>query len=137
MRGVAAETRLAFERRLRAVPRGPGVPNNQTMSLHKAASETNRGIEPWELHSELVLVCQEVSERARELLPERDPDAFLARRREPVLLVTGTIEEPHANSSLFVAVVGHALWRLAETARIAFFTVGMVVALALLAEALH
>jgi hypothetical protein len=137
MSGVAAETRLAFERRLRAVPRGPGAANNKTASLNKAVSEKNGGIEPWELHSELVLVCQEVSARARELLPERDPDAFLARRREPVLLATRTIEEPHANTSLFVAVVGHALWRLAETARIAFFTVGIVVALALLAEALH
>jgi hypothetical protein len=134
---VEDETRLAFERGLRTVPRGPGASNNQTVSLHNAVSEKNRGIEPWELHSELVLVCHEVAERARELLPERDPDAFLARLREPVLLGTGTIEEPHANTSVIVAVVGHALWRLAETARIAFFTVGLVVALALLAEALH
>jgi hypothetical protein len=36
-----------------------------------------------------------------------------------------------------MAVVGYALWRLGETARIAFFTVGIVVALALLAEVLH
>jgi hypothetical protein len=137
MSGVAAETRLAFERRLRAVPMDSGASRPRTVSLHEALSEKSRGIEPWEVHSELVLVCPEVSERARELLPTRDPDAFLARRREPVLLATGTIEEPHANTSLVVAVVGHALWRLAETARIAFFTVGMVVALALLAEALH
>lgn len=114
-----------------------GASRPRTVSLHEALSEKSRGIEPWEVHSELVLVCPEVSERARELLPTRDPDAFLARGREPVLLATGTIEEPHANTSLVVAVVGHALWRLAETARIAFFTVGMVVALALLAEALH
>jgi hypothetical protein len=114
-----------------------GASRPPTVSLHEALSEKNRDIEPWELHSELVLVCPKVSERARELLPERDPDAFLARPREPVLLGTATIEEPHANTSVFVAVVGHTLWRLAETARIAFFTVGMVVALALLAEALH
>jgi hypothetical protein len=137
MSGVAAETRLAFERRLRAVPMDSGASRPRTVSLHEALSEKSRGIEPWEVHSELVLVCPEVSERARELLPTRDPDAFLARGREPVLLATGTIEEPHANTSLVVAVVGHALWRLAETARIAFFAVGMVVALALLAEALH
>src|SRR4029450_2178057 len=137
MSGVAAETRLAFERRLRAVPMDSGASRPRTVSLHEALSEKSRGIEPREVHSELVLVCPEVSERARELLPTRDPDAFLARGREPVLLATGTIEEPHANPSPVVAVVGHALWRLAETARIAFFTVGMVVALALLAEALH
>jgi hypothetical protein len=134
---VADETRLAFERRLRTVPRGPGASNNQTVALHEAVSEKKGGIEPWELHSELVLVCQEVSERARELLPERDPDAFLTKRREPVLLGACTIEEPHANMSVLVAVVGHALRRVVETARIAFFTVGIVVALALLAEALH
>jgi hypothetical protein len=137
MSGVAAETRLAFERRLRDVPMESSASRLRTVSRHDALSEKNSDIEPWEVHSELALVCPEVSERVRELLPERDPDAFLARRREPVLLATGTIEEPHANTSLFVAVVGHALWRLAETARIAFFTVGIVVALALLAEALH
>jgi hypothetical protein len=137
MSGVAAETRLAFERRLRDVPIESSASRIRTVSMDEALSEKNCDIEPWELHSELVLVCQEVSERARELLPERDPDAFLTRRREPVLLATGAIEEPHANTSLFVAVVGHALWRLAETARIAFFTVGIAVALALLAEALH
>jgi hypothetical protein len=137
MSGVAAETRLAFERRLRDVPMKSSASRLRTVSLHEALSEKNCDIEPWEVHSELALVCPEVSERVRELLPKRDPDAFLARRREPVLLATGTIEEPHANTSLFVAVVGHALWRLAETARIAFFTVGMVVGLALLAEALH
>ena len=36
-------------------------------------------IELWELHSELVLVSPEVCRRALELLPERDPDAFLVR----------------------------------------------------------
>jgi len=137
MSGVAAETRLAFERRLRAVPRGTSASNNQTASLNEAISEKNGGIEPWELHSELVLVCHEVSARARELLPERDPDAFLGRPREPGLLSARTIEEPHANTSVLMAVVGYALWRLGETARIAFFTVGIVVALALLAEVLH
>ena len=100
---------------------------------------TQGDIEPWELHSELVLVCPEVCERARELLPERDPDAFLARPREPVLLAAGAIEEAkHTTSLPFpVAVVGYAFWRLLGTARIALFTVCGVVALALLAEVLH
>src|SRR6478735_8276000 len=47
---------------------------------------TSEDIEPWELHSELVLVCPEVGQRARELLSEHDPNAFLTRPREPVLL---------------------------------------------------
>jgi hypothetical protein len=98
----------------------------------------NRQIEPWELHSELALVCPEVCERARELLPERDPDAFLARAREPVsLLETRTVDEPQRRSSLLVALVGYAVWRLLETARIALFTLTAVIVLALLAELLH
>jgi hypothetical protein len=71
MSSVAAETRLAFERRLRAVPMS-GASRPRTGSLHEAVSEKNRDIEPWEVHSELVLVCPEVCERARALLPERD-----------------------------------------------------------------
>jgi hypothetical protein len=35
------------------------------------------------------------------------------------------------------AVVGYALWRLIGTARIALFTVGGVIMVALLAEVLH
>jgi hypothetical protein len=98
----------------------------------------DRQIEPWELHSELVLVCPEVCERARKLLPERDPDAFLATGREPVLLpATRTIHEPQQRSSLLVALVGYAVWRLLETARIALFTLTAVIVLALLAELLH
>jgi hypothetical protein len=137
MSGVAAETRLAFERRLRAVPIEAGASRPRTVSLHEALSEKNCDIEPWEVHSELVLVCPEVSERARELVPERDPYAFLARPREPALRRTGTVHEPQVNTGLPVAIVVYALCRLAETARSAFVAVAGVVALALLAEVLH
>src|SRR5215211_790098 len=44
-----------------------------------AADTVVEEIELWELHSELVLVCPEVCRRALELLPERDPDAFLTQ----------------------------------------------------------
>jgi len=40
-------------------------------------------IQPWELHSELMYVDPEVRRRALELLPERDPYAFLARAPSP------------------------------------------------------
>jgi hypothetical protein len=107
------------------------------VSLHEALSEKNRDIAPWEVHSELVLVCPEVCERARELLPERDPDAFLSRLREPAPLLEAAPDAVAIAPSPFVAAVAYALWRLAETARVALIAVGAVVVLALLAEVLH
>jgi hypothetical protein len=136
MSSVAAETRLAFERRLRAVPMS-GASRPRTGSLHEAVSEKNRDIEPWEVHSELVLVCPEVCERARALLPERDPDAFLARLREAAPALETAPDAVAIAPSPSVAVVAYTLWRLAETARVALVAVGAVVALALLAEVLH
>ena len=137
MSGVAAETRLAFERRLRAVPIKSGASRPRTVPLHEGLWEKNRDIEPWEVHSELVLVCPEVSERARELLPERDPDAFLDRPRAPISPASNRADEPSYPESLPLAVIGYTLWRLADTARTALVALGAVVALALLAQLLH
>jgi hypothetical protein len=92
--------------------------------------ESGLRIEPWELHSELVLVCPEVCRRALELLPERDPDAYLARPREPVL-------PPAVAIGLPTAVFEYTLWRLGQTARPALVSLGALVALAYLAEVLH
>jgi hypothetical protein len=92
-------------------------------------------IQPWELHSELALVCPEVGERARELLPERDPDAFLCRPRELPLPVGAA--EAERSPNLPTAVIGYTLWRLVETVWCALAAVGAVVALALLADAVH
>jgi hypothetical protein len=94
------------------------------------AAELSAEIEPWELHSELVLVCPEVWRRALELLPERDPDAFLVGPRR-------TPAEPRLPHGLPAAVFGHTLRRAVETARIALVTIGGLAALASLAEALH
>jgi hypothetical protein len=89
------------------------------------------------LHSELVLVCPEVRKLALELLPKPDTAPFGARSRQPVLLPMGPVDNTQRTTSVPAAVVGYTLWRLLETARIAFFTAGVVVALALLAELLH
>jgi hypothetical protein len=134
---IAVETELGFEARLRAVRERPAVlgPEEKRVDEHKPA--TNRDPEPWELHSELVLVCPEVRERARELLPERDPDAFLARPREPVFRPVATPDQAQPSASLPAAVLVYTLWRFAETARTALFVFVGAVALALLAEALH
>ena len=76
MGALAFETALGFEHRLRTVRRRPtgGV----EPKIGDGDPGTNGDIEGWELQSELVLVCPEVRKRARELLPERDPDAFLS-----------------------------------------------------------
>jgi hypothetical protein len=94
-------------------------------------------VEPWEIHSELVLVSPEVYERALELLPARDPDAFLARSREPVSLPASRPDKKRHGLRFSAVVLEYALWRLAETARAALITVGAVAALALLADAVH
>jgi len=130
---IAFEKPLEFEARLRALPRqradwAGGSP------VHEPQPAVNGNVEPWELHSELVLVCPKVREHALELLPERAPDAFLVRTRE---LPAGARDDAQDRTSLPVAVVGYALWRLAETARSGVVAIGAVVALALLAQVLH
>ncbi len=118
---VAVEFPVEVQHGLRAVP----VP------------ATNGDVEPWEVHSELTLVCPKVSRRARELLPERDPDAFLTGPRQPILLPTPAAEESGPTRSLSAAVFGHTLWRIGEAARFALGAVTVLVALALLAELVH
>ena len=88
-------------------------------------------VEPWEIHSELVLVSPEVCERARELLPQRDPDAFLPRR----LNVVGA--QSAGEPSLPIALAGYTVLRLAETARSALIVFGVVAAFACLAQLVH
>jgi hypothetical protein len=88
-------------------------------------------VEPWEIHSELVLVSPEVCARARELLPLRDPDAFLT---SPLTVVDA---QPGGEPSLPIALAGYTVLRLAETARSAFFVLAVVAALACLAQLVH
>jgi hypothetical protein len=89
-------------------------------------------VEPWEIHSELVLVSPEVCERARELLPDRDPDGFVARKPP-----AAPAAEPAKEPALPTAIVAYTILRLAETARSALVVTGFVVALALIAQISH
>jgi hypothetical protein len=91
-----------------------------------------RSVEAWEVHSELVLVSPEVYERARELLPERDPDALLASPSSVAAPVQAR-REP----ALPTAILSYAVLRLAETARSGLIVVGLVVAFALIAQISH
>lgn len=87
-------------------------------------------MQPWELHSELVLVSPEVCRRALEELPERDPDAFLTRWRS---IVEAQAEE----SGTGEAIVRYTLWRFGQTARFGLGVVAVIVVLVLLAELWH
>jgi hypothetical protein len=94
-------------------------------------------VEPWELHSELVLVCPEVFKRALELLPDRDPDAFLSRPRPPKIVRPRAAESAEVTPALAGVAFRYAVWRLGQTARSALIPLGTLVALASLAEVLH
>jgi hypothetical protein len=133
---VAVETTLGFERRLRAIPRQP-MTVEPDPHLVSEPEPSNAEIELWEMHSELALVCPKVRKCARELLPERDPHAFLDRPRAPISPASNAADEAPCAESLSFAVLGYTLWRLAETARTALVVLGAVVALALLAQLLH
>ena len=87
-------------------------------------------VQPWEVHSELVLVSPEVCRRAREELPERDADAFLTR--PPTVAGAPAVEQEAREAAL-----RYTLWRFAQTARFGLLIVGVIVVLALLAELLH
>jgi hypothetical protein len=89
-------------------------------------------VEPWEIHSELVLVSPEVCELARELLPERDPDAFFEKRPR-----SSATEQASRDPALPTAIVGYTVLRLAQTARSALLVIGAVVAFALIAQILR
>jgi hypothetical protein len=131
---IAGESPLEVEARLRAFPRQAAAWADARL-VDELKPAANGDVEPWELHSELVLVCPEVRERARELLPGRDPETSRSRLRALASSSSGT---DVANApKLPVAVVGYALWRLAETARSALVVIAAVVALAVLAEILR
>jgi hypothetical protein len=89
-------------------------------------------VEPWEVHSELVLVSPEVYARALELLPQRDPDAFFEKRPR-----AAATEQVQRDPGLPTAIVGYTVLRLAQTARSALIVVGAVVAFALIAQILR
>ena len=98
---------------------------------------TSSDVEPWELHSELVLVSPEVCRRALELLPERDPDAFLAGPRKAVTAPSVCNDEGETTRGLPSVVALYGLWRIRQTARAGLLAAGVVVGLAGLIELLR
>jgi hypothetical protein len=98
---------------------------------------TSSDVEPWEVHSELVLVSPEVCERALELLPERDPYAFMARPQTPVAVPSDAGDEREVTLGLPSLVALYGLWRIAQTLRAGLFAAGLVIAVALLIQLFH
>ena len=84
------------------------------------------------LHSELVLVCPELRKRALDLLPERQPYAFLARRTPTT---AGDASQPQP--AVARAVVAYAGLRALNTLRMGLSTAAALGALAMLAELAH
>jgi hypothetical protein len=99
------------------------------------AVETN--VEQWELHSELVLVSPDVCRRALELLPERDPDAFLPSLRQSSSPRETAAVEQEVAPALPFAIIQYTFWRLADAARVSLITLGSVVVLVTLLDLLR
>jgi hypothetical protein len=57
----------------------PAEAGGRRPASERRASPRGADTEPWELHSELALVCPEVRRRALELMCKRDPYDFLPK----------------------------------------------------------
>jgi hypothetical protein len=91
--------------------------------------------QPWELHSELVLVCPELRRRSLELLPEHDPDASPVGLPEPLILPAAAAP-PEELAPRAIDLLRYTLQRLGALARSGFTIIGAVFVLAMLAEIL-
>jgi hypothetical protein len=112
------------------------LPRELDTALRRPEPTSENAIEPWELHSELVLVCPEVR-RALELLPDRDRYAVVARPRPPRVVTSGSVDEVLSRAGLPATALEYAFWRLIATTRSGLLAAIIPVAVALLAEALH
>lgn len=84
------------------------------------------------LHSELVLVCPELRKRALELLPEREPYAFLLRRT-----AVAAADAPPPPQAVAREVVAYAALRAINALRIGLIFAAALGAFAMLAELPH
>jgi hypothetical protein len=98
--------------------------------------ESRREFELWELHSELVLVCPELRTRSRELLPERDPHAFLTERPRLTLVPPEGASERRPDARLPAVALLYALSQMARVLSTGLAAIGLVVGLALLLDVL-
>jgi hypothetical protein len=129
MSAVALESPLQFVDR----PRRDLRPFDDPAASSAETPAASADMQPWELHSELVLVCPELRRRSLELLPERDPDAFATRPQRPVPLPPPVLVEDELAPEP-VGLGRHTLRRIGEVGRYGLTIVGAVFTLAMLAE---
>jgi hypothetical protein len=115
-----------------------------------AHPRAHEDVQPWEIHSELVLVDPELRRRSLELLPEIDLDARLARPPEPIVLAPlappapaaapappatpASVEtEPAVESIGFLRYMVH---RVIDITRFGLAVIGAIFVLAMLSELL-
>ena len=116
---------------LETPPWPPLRPVADPPTLPALAATAPTDFEPWELHSELVLVCPELRRRSLELLPEAAD--VLVKRPRPVVVVSAPAEEPALPHS---SILRYAVRRVGEMTRLGLAIVGTVFVLAMLAEVL-
>jgi hypothetical protein len=86
------------------------------------------------LHSELPFVCPELRKRALELLPEREPYAFLPRQR-PAVAVSSTVAPASSGQrSVLGEVAAYAGTRVLQTLKFGLPFAAALGAFAMLAE---
>ena len=98
------------------------------------ASTRQADFQPWELNSELVLVCPDLRSRSLELLPDRAPELATTTPQRPIALPVSAVGEDEPD--LLGVVLRFAAHRLSEAVRFGLAIIGALVLLALLAETL-
>ena len=116
-----------------APPRPAHRPAAHSSTPVDEGAAPDEDFQPWELHSELVLVCPELRRRSLELLPEPASDA-LARRPWPIpLSAPVAVDEPAVRPA---SILRYAVRRVGEMTRFGLAIVGTIFTLAMLAEVL-
>ena len=121
---------LALETPLQLADRPPRALRLAGVSAAETAA-ANADIQPWELNSELVLVCPELRRLSLASLSEPDSGAVHAELQLPV-----TLPSP-AQAQLGVeplGIVGYAGQRMGDTVRNGLSIIGALFTLAMLAQ---
>jgi hypothetical protein len=130
MSAIALETPLE----LLLPPRAALRPLADPAYLHDAETPVEE-IQPWELHSELVLVSPELRRRSLKLLPDAS-DVLVRRPRRPLAAVAPAPEPTPEPEVREIGVLRYTAHRVAEVIRFGLAIVGAIFTLAMIAEAL-
>jgi hypothetical protein len=152
-------TAVSLENHLQLAPPRPALhPVAHPATTAEELDYLNGDFQPWEIHSELVLVDPELRRRSLELLPEIDLDAAPARSPRlilhsplvhveappPILLsplaptasaaVPAPVREEPAVES--IGILRYAVHRVVDITRFGLAIIGTIFVLAMLADAI-